>query len=382
MAKALKAALKRSSKEDSSFWDRMKKIVDESRGFGSLSVEQKASVLNFFTPEWEARDGRFFPRLDDFTDAVPSVEGQDDLLRSLTDVVEYLDEVEDERSRIGVNQIANVIDASFNEAMALTLTLTHLGIAKRVAPFCRPTGTPVYNVDIDYNKLKLTSNIIDAYGPEGIPFFIKFFQPELDGGNVDFACDTLSRSSAYSPAVGAEDVLLSNPNVAFSVADIERDVRAGNRERAAITRRLLNLAFEHSHTSPTSGVIDRVEPFYRVHPNGSKTPRLLFAFSPVVKAQVTPGVIEIGTLSKQEAKNLLSSLTPVPSSAPLVLNEELKTFIQKAVQEAVEKALVDPDRQQMEGIRAMLRERKLPTADPVSTIKAKLSKKKLPSSKA
>jgi hypothetical protein len=48
------------------------------------------------------------------------------------------------------------------------------------------------------------------------------------------------------------------------------------------------------------------------------------------------------------------------------------------VQEAVETALVHPDRVHMEGIRSLLRERKLSTNDPVAVIKAKLSKKRTP----
>lgn len=382
MTKTLKAALKKSSKKDSSFWDRMEKIVKESTGFGHISEEQRNHVLDFFTPEWEDRDGRFFPRLDDFTQETCSLE---DLPSALADLrLDDASGVPHGVGVVGVNKLAKWIDASFSYAMSLSMTLAYLGIAKRATPYRTSAGTPAYNVAIDYSLLRLALKAIEAYGPNTIGFFTKFFKPELDTGNVDFACDTLIRSSVYAPAVGAETVLTSNPNVAFSIADIESKF-SGNRERAAITRQLLNLAFAHSQSPPSTGVIQRVEPFFRVHPHGLKTPRVLFAFLPFVKIQGPPKTVEIGTLSKQEAKDLLSSLTP--ATAPItvtapVVNDELKLFIQKAVQEAVEKALVDPDRQQMEGIRAMLRERKLPTNDPVATIKAKLSRKKPPSSKA
>jgi hypothetical protein len=57
-------------------------------------------------------------------------------------------------------------------------------------------------------------------------------------------------------------------------------------------------------------------------------------------------------------------------------------MIKTAVQEAVNAALLDSDRLQMEAIRALLRERKLPTDNPVAVLKAKLSKKRLPQARA
>jgi len=63
-------------------------------------------------------------------------------------------------------------------------------------------------------------------------------------------------------------------------------------------------------------------------------------------------------------------------------SEDLAGMIKTAVQEAVNAALLDSDRLQMEAIRALLRERKLPTDNPVAVLKAKLSKKRLPQARA
>lgn len=376
--KTLKAALKKSSKSDSSFWTRMEQTVKKSP-FGDLPPERRRKILDFFTPEWEARDGRFFPRLDDFLDNAWQYAD----LPSASSIL-YTEELEGDR--LPVNKIANTHGYSFNSVMGLMLTMASLDLVKRVPPYTKATMTPVYHVSINRPLAMFKMAALFGFDENKTEFFANLFKPELESTSdkTVLAIDIIRGASQASHQIGShrfvKEHLIANANKSFSVVDVlklmnegPKDVRVGygynekykfeNKSGLAEAMRLmLEIAYEDSN-------FVRSTPFlYGEEGRGF----IRFTYR-------KPQVVEIGNLSPEDAKSLLLNLTPnisAPQQQANFMTDEVKSFIQRTVQEAVEAALVHPDRVHMEGIRALLRERKLSTTDPVASIKAKLSKKR------
>ena len=367
MAKTLKNALKKSSKNDSSFWDRMAKTVRGSTAFHEMPKHLQDRVLDFFTPEWEDRDGKFFPKLDSF---VKSYYEMDDFINEVD-----LNVVHSAGERTSVNRIANKLGVTFPAAMQLVLNLAAVGVVTRAPPFRDNSDYSVYNVKVARPKLKFLIQALhhrrDWAEAEA---FIELFQWELNNAHDKFAISTLVAVHATkrrAKASQVESILNSNPTKSFLPAEMER-LLPGDAPRSSITLLLLELCLVNK--------AKRVEPFYRVNDDGDTIPQLRFQTTVPSEARgLKDQPVELGSLPTKEAKKLLASLAPEATPTPKAAsNEDLAGLIKTAVQEAVNAALLDSDRLQMEAIRALLRERKLPTDNPVAVLKAKLSKKRLP----
>ena len=379
--KTLKAALKKSSKPDSSFWNRMEQTVKKS-SFGDLPKSRQDRVLDFFTPEWEARDGRFFPRLDDFLENCWQLQD----LNSASEVL-YSEHLQGDK--LAVNKIANTLGYSFNSAMGLMLTLASLDLVKRVPPYTKSTLTPIYHVTINRPAAMFKLAALAGFDQPKTDFLFDLFKPELEGDNAAMAIDLVRVAAQTAHQLVLHHIvkehLAANPNKSFSAADILKIMstpgsamfsswtsstasykyRFDNAPTVAEAERLLlEIAYEDRN-------LKRALPFLQSE-EGHGFIRFVYK----------PQHVEVASLTPDEAKAFFSNLqytegsrTSQPAS---FLTDEVKSFIQRTVQEAVETALVHPDRVHMEGIRSLLRERKLSTNDPVAVIKAKLSKKRTP----
>ena len=370
MAKTLKNALKKSSKNDSSFWDRMAKTVRNSPAFHEMPKHLQDRVLDFFTPEWEDRDGKFFPRLDSF---VKSYYPIDDLITEVDLTVVY-----SAGERASIDRIASKLGVAFPAAMQLVLNLVAVGVAARAAPFRDDGDYPVYNVKIARPKLRfLIQALHHRRDWAEVEAFIELFQWELDNSHGKFAIDTIAavhRANRRAKVSSVESILNSNPSLSFLPAEMERAL-SDDTPRSSITLVLFNLCL--------AGKAKRVEPFYRTNEDGDTIPQLRFQTTVAAPSSVKDQPIELGSLTTKEAKKLLSSMAPEATpNQKAASSEDLAGMIKTAVQEAVNAALLDSDRLQMEAIRALLRERKLPTDNPVAVLKAKLSKKRLPQARA
>ena len=351
MARTLKAVLSKASKQDSSFYARMQKTIEKSNGFGTLDKEAQKRVLDFFTPEWEARDGRFFPRLDEFTHqswAADAIESEHRVLSAY-------------QKPTSAHVLANDknLRASFTYVMRLLLSLAARGLVERLPPFSKPSGMPLYNVQIDQVGL-LFSLAMENHGlsPSSVPFLKGILKPEVDQGEMPFLLELLSAVAKAEPHAedGIAKVLSATPNQAYSSAEIEKmGVLSVN--RAAITKALLTLC----EKNPS---FQRVAPF-------RKGDRPWFRF-----AYVGAKVVEVADMPAAEAKLFFKSLDEQHAQ-----HAQLEAMIERAVAKAIKNVLVDhPDRLQMEAIRKLLRDKNLSTEDPAATIRAKLNKKKVPKS--
>lgn len=334
MARTLKAALGKSNPEESSFWARMRSTVERSGGFSHKSPQEIERVLSFFKPEWEARDGRFFPRLDEFTSDSWGVEFITANYKALSQHV----------GPVAISTIANdhELVLPFRSAMQLLLTLAGYGFVERVAPYAKPSSLPVYNVRIDHTGLLFFLAVENKFIREtDVDFMKSLFKPELDGGHFGFIFDVL-RAVGMAEEVNPGPIrarMIENQGVGVSPAQMERLLGASKPPRASITKVLVSLC-------QSDQTFRRVPPFIR--PDGCM-PQMHFAYVPNVDHQL-----------------------PDQSSAAL------ETMIEKVIRSVLQDILLHPDVRQMSDLRALVKHKGWPEDDLVETIKAKINKKRLP----
>lgn len=350
MAKTIKAVLKKQVPDDSKFWVRMQAIVKDS-AFGRLSVEKQNRVLDFFRPEWEARNGSFFPRLEEFTSDVWPIDAIDySILCEYTGstAVTTLANHQDFRIR----SPSGSFNQSLRSAMQLVLTLAAEGVVSRTTPVNNPDGVPLYNFSINQEELlTLVAGHRGFFAPFSPDFLKEVFKPELTRGSFGFVFKTLKSMSEVEAASveDARQALLSS-TAPVSPAEVQMLGRCRGFPRAAVTKAILTLCNEEPDK------FQRAAPYVKMNSDGSPVPVVKFrAQDSKPRAQKEQPVLQFG---------------------------ELRALIDSAVSAGLQKILLDPDKIQMEAIRAMLVERRLPTDDPVATLRAKLSKKRLPETKA
>lgn len=375
MTKSIKAALQRKNqnREESTFWARMRQTVYGSLGLMYHDDAQRERALEFFLPEWEERDRRVFSKLEDCTDSEWTVESIAQHCKPLVAL---------SNTTATVSRVADDTLLGFHSALGLVVSLAAYGLAKRVPPFKHHfRDRPSYHVE--FGDLRTMIPVLRAgfTSSEELAHIPKFFGPELSFRprivSELFDSVRLSGSHLMCEAIKSKvaDTLRSTSG-AMRPSDIARLIDTTN--RATVTGALFLLTLE----KPLE--FARVESFR----NEDEPPVLRCCYLTKNKH------VEVGAMSTKEAKSFFASLSEASEAKPGskadqnaedlvrglsdVLLNDIRLVIQQEVKNALNAAVVDNDRVQMQAIRELLKEKKLSTHDPVATLRAKLNKKKLP----
>jgi rubrerythrin len=186
----------KTSREDSTYRKGLARIL---RKFddGFDASDRMENALNFFDPEWEARDQRFIRKF-----AMWTKEGRSPAIESLLVLAKF--GVNTDRA-VSVSAIANNLRIPFKEAMLRCVSLAALGLCERSETDRSGRSYNILFAPAALIRFSLGVLSLAHFTDDEVAHLALFFRPEVEGKRESYAVSLISQ------AVDARDEFESHP---------------------------------------------------------------------------------------------------------------------------------------------------------------------------
>lgn len=303
---------------ESRYRDRLSELLEEfDSGFNGQRLKL---ALKFLEPEWEKRDQSFLRKLSRWTKETRVPETKELLeLAKFGSSVGYL----------SVQIIQNNLFLSYGDAFLRVLTLAALGLVER-----ERKGGAFYLQMKTRSQIVFTLSVLSMkkFSDEETKNLMEFFGPEVENNHAEIAVKCIKEAINAGLQLEARNPGNELDKKIFRVIELARNA-------AGVGVHVSNLADEVQITNEMAVYILLVlaaagnkvhRPSDKVHFfAGLKESNLVVWLEPPVKSapKKEEEIIEIGSLSKEEAKELL---TAIQDSAEQELEDEIEEDLEEA----------------------------------------------------